>query len=190
MRAARWLRPLARLAPRRLAACTSGVALVEFAITMPVLFTMYLGAFVLSDEISCSRKVTITARSVADLTSRYASLTPSGIQTVMAASAQIMNPYTGPTTVQVSEILVTSPTTGIVVWSQSLNGSTMLTGLATNLVVTLPANMAATGTYLVLGEVTYTYQPVIGLGANSAMTLYDKTYMSPRISNAIPLSSS
>lgn len=176
----------------RLAACRSGVALVEFAVSVPVLFTLYLGAYVLSDQISCSRKVTITARSVADLTSRYASLTPSGLQTVMAASAQIMQPYGGPTTVRVSEILVTSPTTGIVVWSQTLNASAtqMVTGLATNLVVTLPANMAATGTYLILGEVTYTYQPVVGLGANPQMTIYDKTYMSPRISNAIPLSTS
>ncbi|MDE1917037.1 MAG: pilus assembly protein [Sphingomonadales bacterium] len=174
----------------RLAKCRSGVAVVEFAFAMPLLFTMYVGAFVLSDEISCSRKVTITAHSVADLTSRYASLTPAGLQSVMAASAQVMNPYSGPTTVRVSEILVTSSTSGVVVWSQSYNGSSMVTGLATNLVVTLPANMAATGTYLVLGEVTYTYQPVIGLGSNAAITLYDKTFMNPRNSNAIPLSSS
>ena len=175
---------------RRLAASRSGVALVEFAIAMPVLFTMYLGAFVLSDQIACSRKVTITARTVADLTSRYASITPTGLQTVMAASGQVMNPYTNGGTTRVTELLVTSPTTATVVWSQSLTGTTMSQGLLIGSVVTLPASMAATGTYLILGEVTYTYQPVVGLGANTAMTLYDRSFMSPRISNAIPLSSS
>lgn len=175
---------------RALGASRSGVALVEFAICMPVLFVMYMCVFVLSDELSCSRKTTITARTMADLTSRYASLTPSSLQTIMAASGQVMTPYTtGTSTARISELLVTSPTTASVVWSQSLTGSTMTTGLATGTVVVLPLNMATTGTYLILGEMTYVYQPVIGLGSNAALTLYDKSYMSPRISNAIPLSS-
>jgi Flp pilus assembly protein TadG len=175
---------------RALGRCRSGVALVEFAIALPVLFVLYIMSFVISDEISCNRKVTVTARTVADLTSRYASLTQSGLTTVMAASQQVMSPYTGgTTTVRVSELLVTSTTTATVVWSQTQTGSTTTQGLANGSVVTLPTNLAATGTYLILGEVTYLYQPVIGLGAATTMTLYDKSYMSPRISNAIPLSS-
>lgn len=173
-----------------LARCRSGVAMVEFAIAMPVLFVLYIMSFVISDEISCNRKVTVTARTVADLTSRYASLTQSGLTTVMAASQQVMSPYTsGTTTVRVSELLVTSTTTATVVWSQTQTGSTTTQGLANGSVVTLPSNLAATGTYLILGEVTYLYQPVIGLGTTTTMTLFDKSYMSPRISNAIPLSS-
>jgi Flp pilus assembly protein TadG len=174
----------------RLARSTSGVALVEFAIAMPVLFVLYIMSFVISDEISCNRKVTVTARTVADLTSRYASLTQSGLQTLMAASKQVMSPYTGgTTTVRVTELLVTSTTTATVVWSQTQTGSTTTQGLANGSVVTLPTSLAATGTYLIMGEVTYIYQPVIGLGPTAAMTLADKSYMSPRISNAIPLSS-
>jgi hypothetical protein len=127
---------------------------------------------------------------MADLTSRYASLTSTSLQTIMTASTQIMNPSTtGATTTRVTELLVTSSTTGQVVWSQTQTGTTMTTGLAAGTVVTLPASMATTGTYLILGEMTYVYQPVVGLGANAAMTIYDKSFMSPRISNAIPLTS-
>ena len=174
---------------RALGHCNAGVALVEFAIALPVLFIMYAGTFVLADELSCNRKVTITARSVADLTSRYASLTPSSISTVMAASKQIMAPYNnGTTNVRVSELLVTSPTTATVVWSQTQTNATTSQGLANGSVYILPSNMAATGTYLILGEVTYSYQPPINYGASTAMSLYDRSFMSPRISNAIPLS--
>lgn len=175
---------------RALGRCNAGVALVEFAIALPVLFLMYAGTFVLADELSCSRKVTVTARSVADLTSRYASLTPSSLSTIMATSTQIMSPYAnGTTNVRVSELLVTSPTTATVVWSQTQTNATMSQGLTNGSVYVLPTSMAATGTYLILGEVTYTYQPPLNFGSSTAINLYDRSFMSPRISNAIPLSS-
>jgi Flp pilus assembly protein TadG len=52
---------------RRLACDARGVALVEFAICLPVLILLYLGAYVISDAITCNRKVTRSARAVTDL---------------------------------------------------------------------------------------------------------------------------
>jgi Flp pilus assembly protein TadG len=130
----------------------AGVALVEFAIAVPVLITLYLGAFVLSDEISCSRKVTVTARTVTDLTTRYASMTSTQLATIMASSAQVLAPYpVNKASVRVSELLVTGSTQ--VVWSQAnaASGTATIPALTVGSTITLPANMATTGTYLVLG---------------------------------------
>ncbi|MBY0304714.1 MAG: hypothetical protein K2W86_06140 [Sphingomonas sp.] len=53
-----------------------GLALVEFALTAPFLILLYLGTYQVNDAVGCNRKVTITARSVADLTSQFATVTP------------------------------------------------------------------------------------------------------------------
>ena len=71
----------------------SGNALVEFAVAFPVLIALYVGSFVLSDAIACNRKVTITARALTDLATRYQSLTQNDATTILNASAQVMSPY-------------------------------------------------------------------------------------------------
>ena len=176
---------------KRLLDCKGGAALIEFAFAAPILILVYVSTFVLNDEISCSRKVTVTARTLADLTTRYATMSTTNLATIMASSTQVLQPYNAAhASVRVSELLVTSSTTATVVWSSSYrsSGTTTLTALSAGASVTIPSSMAVTGTYLILGEISYAYTPALGLGAQTAMTIYDKSYMSPRLSNAIPLS--
>lgn len=79
----------------------SGNALVEFAMVASTMIFMYLGSAQLSDAINASRRVTITARALADLSSRTPSdvgsrigeLKESQLSTIMAASAQVLHPY-------------------------------------------------------------------------------------------------
>jgi Flp pilus assembly protein TadG len=162
-----------------------GSALVEFACAFPVLIALYIGSYALSDQLAASRKVTVTARTITDLTTRFGALSTAQLNTVLAASAQVLVPLDASrATIRVSELLVTGPSSATVVWSQARNG----TALTANTTLTIPTNMATTNTYLIFGEVTYTYQPVVGLGALTNMTFYDKSYMSPRLVSAIPLS--
>jgi hypothetical protein len=79
----------------------SGTALVEFAFVASIMIFTYLGSTQLSDAINANRRVTITARALADLSSRTPSdvgsrigeLTESQLSTIMAASAQVLHPY-------------------------------------------------------------------------------------------------
>ena len=71
-----------------------GNALVEFAVAFPVLVLLYVGSFVMSDAIACNRKVTITARALTDLATRYSNLTQAEAATILSASSQVMSPYT------------------------------------------------------------------------------------------------
>jgi Flp pilus assembly protein TadG len=53
----------------------SGLALVEFAFVATTMVFMFVGSVQLSDAINANRRVTITARALADLASR----TPSDV---------------------------------------------------------------------------------------------------------------
>jgi len=168
-----------------------GSMLVEFAVVLPVLFAMYVGSYVLLDEFTAGRKVTITTRTITDLATRYGVITTGQAQTVLAASAQVLVPYAGDNAqARMSQLLVTGPTTGRVMWSvvptAQASGTTM-PALASCATVTLPAGMAAVNTYLVMGEVNITYHPVVALGASTDMVLRDRSYMSPRNVISIPL---
>ena len=51
-----------------------GVSAVEFAMLLPLMVTLYLGAVEISQGVAIHRKVTLTARTVADLASQVTSI--------------------------------------------------------------------------------------------------------------------
>jgi len=168
-----------------------GSMLVEFAVVLPVLFVLYVGSFVLLDEFTAGRKVTITTRTITDLTTRYDIITTAQAKTVLAASAQVLVPYAGDSArARMSELLVTGPTTGRVMWSVVPSAQTsdaLMPALASCATVILPNGLVPVNTHLVMGEVNITYHPVVGLGAPTDMVLRDRSFMSPRNVTSIAL---
>jgi len=159
-----------------------GLAAVEFAFALPILLLMYLGGFQLSDAIACNRKVTITARAVADLTSQYATLAPSDADTILNASAQIMAPYKASNAlVRVSEIYVKDASTATVVWSRAVHGQALKAGAPFK----IPPSIVTPDTYLIYSEVNYAYVPPVIYGIVGPLSLSDAIYMTPRISNSV-----
>ena len=176
----RVLRPLRQLGHSR-----SGMAAVEFALVMPVLLTLYLVGNVLSDAIACNRKVTTTARTIADLTSRFVSVQTTDVDTILAASTQVLAPYSAASaSLAVSEVRITGTTTASVVWTRTQNGTARTAGST----IAIPANLAAVGSYLIVGEVSYPYNPGISWGGFNGFTLADTSIMVPRASDQVPLS--
>ena len=91
----------------------SGMALVEFALVATTMIFMYVGSAQLSDAINANRRVTITARAMADLASRTPSdvgsrigeLKESQLTTIIDASAQVLYPFASANAqVRVSEV--------------------------------------------------------------------------------------
>ena len=135
-----------------------GVVIIEFALVLPVMLTMYLGAYVVSDMVACNRKVTVAATTLADLISR--NMAPSGIAAAPATTsatsylsggALVLSPYPlSGATETITLLRVCSTTQAYVVWSQSQtqdNAGTVLTApitpgsTAAPTVVTLPAGL-------------------------------------------------
>ncbi len=129
---------------------TGSVAAVEFAILLPMMLTLYLGSVEVSTGAAVNRKVTLTTRTLADLTSQYTDVTNADISNILNASSDIMAPYpvSGQSAV-VSELTLDANGKATVVWSDTLNGTARSVGQT----VTIPPGLAVPNTYLILAEV-------------------------------------
>lgn len=176
---------LARLVTRRLSEFTRdkrGVSAVEFAMLLPLMLTLYLGGVEVSQGISIDRKVTLTARTVADLVAQVASIDTAGINAALGASTAVMAPYPDSSVkVTVSVIDIDANGNAKIKWSATKNGTARAVGSS----VTLPAALNVPSTSLVWGEASYTYQPSIGYVVTGTMNLSDQIYMRPRLSDTI-----
>jgi Flp pilus assembly protein TadG len=185
---------------RYLARDTRGAALTEMAFVAPVLISLYLLAYILSDAVICNRKVTVATRELTDVTSRFVGLQVSDLQNVLGAAQQVMVPFVADAahaTIRISEVQVSSATQARVIWSCT-NATT--NSIDTGSTVTLPTGMASStmlpdasatparaGAYLIMGEITYNYTPVFKFGGAGAMTFKDRIFLVPRAVNNIPL---
>jgi Flp pilus assembly protein TadG len=159
-----------------------GVSAVEFALLLPLMLTLYLGSAEVSTGIAISRKVTLTAHALADLASQYSSIANSDMSNILNASSDIIAPYpVNKLTAVVSELSINAQGQATVVWSDSLNGTARTVGQ----VVTIPTALAVANSYLILGEIQYSYNPTFGYVLTSTLTLKDQIYMRPRQSNSI-----
>ena len=151
---------------QRFAADTTGTPLVEFALVCPILLATYLGSFVALDATSCTRKVSIAAGQITDISSRYLALTTSDVDAILASTTQILAPYPAANAkVRLTQVQICAAgyngnagTVARVVWSRATSNETALTADTTGggtlpaisptpvpaaSIVTLPANMLA-----------------------------------------------
>jgi Flp pilus assembly protein TadG len=176
---------LAKLVTRRLsefARDKRGVSAVEFAMLLPLMLTLYLGGVEVSQGISIDRKVTLTARTVADLVAQVATIDTAGVNAALGAATAIMAPYPDANAkVTVSVVDIDSNGNAKVKWSSSKNGTARAVGSS----VSLPAALNVPSSSLVWGEAQYDYQPSIGYVVTGSMNLTDQIFMRPRLSETV-----
>ena len=159
-----------------------GVSAVEFAMLLPLMLTLYLGAVEVSQAIGADRKVTLTARSVADLVSQVSSINNAGMTNSLNAASTVMAPFsTANLKVVVSSVTVDAQGKATIAWSDTLNGAAHAKGST----VALPAALAVPNSTLIWSEVQYSYTPVIGYVMTGSVTLKDQIYMRPRLSDSV-----
>jgi Flp pilus assembly protein TadG len=180
-----FIRLLSEPFARRLAALARderGVSAVEFALLLPLLLTLFLGAVEVSQGIAADRKVTLTARTVADLVSQAQSLTSSDMTNSLAAASAVMAPYPdGNLKTTVSSVKIDASGNATVDWSATKNGTARAKGSG----VTLPTALKVPNTWLIFSEVEYAYTPTIGYVVSGTLTLKDQIYMRPRMSDSV-----
>jgi Flp pilus assembly protein TadG len=159
-----------------------GVSAVEFALLLPLMVTLFLGSVEISQGVGIDRKVTLTTRTVADLSSQVTSITNADMTNIFNASTAVMSPYaTGTLKITISLVNIDSAGVAKIGWSDALNGTARAVGSS----VTLPSALALPSTSLVLSEVSYGYTPTIGMVITGTLNLSDKIYMRPRLSDTI-----
>jgi Flp pilus assembly protein TadG len=167
--------------PARFARNRQGLAAIEFAILLPVMLVLYLSAFELTQAIAIKRLVTLTASTVANVVTQYASISASQqMPDILNASSTVLTPYpVANATVVVSCIQVNASGQATISWSQALNGTARTVGSS----VTLPTALDTPNTYVIWGETTYAYTPTIDYMHLGTIDLYSSVYMLPRSSS-------
>jgi Flp pilus assembly protein TadG len=184
----------------RLFSDSSAIAATEFAVIVPLMLVLFFGTVEFSSGVAVDRKVTLTSRTLSDLTSQarastanavYAGVNDSDLQNVFTASIAIIKPYSvTPMTAQISEIYVDSSRVATIQWSRAAsvgsdNATTATLGASSrnpnDIISTVPAQLLVPQTYLIMSEVSYLYTPLgIGYVMKSNLTLSDVSYSRPR----------
>ncbi len=198
---------LARLSASALIGDRSGLAAIEFAMIVPIMLVMFFGVVEFSSAIAVERKITLTARTLSDLTSQWPqnpSMADADLINVFTASIAILYPYSpAPTKAQLSEIYVDSNKIAKIQWSKAgtvasgSNQATLTTSTrsAGDVVTSIvPPALLMPQTYLIFSEVSYLYTPTVGyVMAKAGVNLSDVEYTRPRqgtcvLYNNVPLS--
>jgi Flp pilus assembly protein TadG len=143
-------------------------ALVEFAVILPVLLSIWAGMTEIAHAIDEWRKLTLLARTVADLTAQGDTQNPIGtplMTDIVASAAKVMRPFdTSTVQIVVSAMGVDLKRLNLVpqVCSSvaNANAKPRAAGTATDLLV--PAGYQTSGMRYVLAEVSISYTPMIG----------------------------
>jgi Flp pilus assembly protein TadG len=181
-----------------------GVAATEFAFIAPVMLVMFFGTVEFCSAVAIDRKVTLIARTLADLTSQQtpptiaadgANIADLDLQNNFTASIKITTPYDAtPTQATISEVYVDANLRATVQWSKAAiitSGATTatLTASARNqnddVSTVVPAQLLVAKTYLIFSEVSYNYVPTIGYVMKTGVNMKDVSYTRPRQATCI-----
>jgi Flp pilus assembly protein TadG len=165
-----------------------GVALVEFAMILPVMVALYVGGVALTLGIMTDRKVILLARSLGDLVARDTAISLSDSEDVFGAAAAVLAPYSTDKKIlrmSVSSIRINNKGKTCVVWSLSPNaGSSPFPRNPKDTVDSVvPADLRASASYssyLIVSEVEYDYTPIVGENIFGTIKMGETLFLKPR----------
>lgn len=183
-------RPIAAL--QRLAQDKSGIGAIEFAILVPVLLLLYLGALQTTLALSAAQRATRAAGTVADLVTQQASVNKATLAGMPSVANAIFVPFTiTGMTLKITGITIDASNKATVTWSWAQDGTTPYTAGST--VTTVPTDMNKASSFLVRAELAAPYQ-LISFGPDflpngyNSITIQRQYYYRQRTGTAIACS--
>lgn len=169
-----------------------GLAVLEFALALPVLMTLFYGVVEVTRYILIVQKAEKLAHSVADMTAQSKIATVATLNQVLAAASDIMNPYAMTTN---GKVFITSiyraagaDSVATVNWRHqgggSLSEASQLGTIGSN--ATLPAAFTFDERENVIAaEVFYQFSPLISSQFFGTKTIYRAAFYTPRLGELI-----
>ena len=172
-----------------------GIAAVEFAMIVPVMFFLFVGAVEFSQALTVDRRVTQSASSTADLIARAPSqgMSTSQVDNELKIIEQLIEPYElTQLTVRIISVKAQAvpgnpaAVTYRVDWSRDNRGGTPYSRNSTY--AGIPAGLLVAGESVIVAEATYNYTPLIfNYFIQSAFNLEEKFYLKPRNASCVHL---
>ena len=178
-----------------------GVAAVEFALILPIMAMMFIGAVEMSWAVGVDRRVSQVAGATGDLVARVNQNIPQAeVKDIMKIGSYLMYPFEE-TPLKVTMSIVTSDVNDATittlrwqcVYDASLPSASEMScscPAAPKPAYTIPSNLMGKNEGIVVADVAYNYKPLILTfdffmkaahpGANGIYTLKEKLYLKPR----------
>jgi len=178
----------------RLARSTRALGAVEFALTAPFLILLYIGSYQLMDAISAYRKVTVTARTLADLATQNETTTPDQMQAILDGARQVMTPYsTIGASLTIAQIAIDHTGVPTITWVCMNSESPVCSASNPALTISdvaIPENLKNPDTYLIYSQIVFNYEPAVAGSMIGPLTFSDHIFMNPRRSPSVCLKTS
>lgn len=182
---------MARIFARR----AEGIAAVEFALIVPIMATLFIGAVELSQAITANRRVTQVGSTTGDLVARATDVSDTDVLDIMKVGSYLLAPYSTSglkVDIRVVGSNATSATTTTLKWicSYDATNPNSVNCSCPNTAYTIPTGLVSTSDYVVIANVYYGYKPKLfdvfmkqyyG-GANGVYTMNEVVYLKPRSS--------
>ena len=173
-----------------------GVAAVEFALIVPIMATLFIGAVEMSQAVTVNRRVTQVGSTTGDLVARAdANISSTDITDIMKVGSYLLNPFPA-ASLKVDISVVSSSAANAATttqkWLCSYDGANPNTVNCTcpNTAYAIPAGLVTTSDSVVIASVSYGYKPVVfdvfmksaftGPKAGGVYTMTEKVYLKPR----------
>jgi Flp pilus assembly protein TadG len=160
-----------------------GVSAVEFALVLPLIISMYVGAVEFSHALTIDRRVTSVASAAADLVAQSEEVSSSDLQDIFTASSSIMLPSpASPVTLVRTSVEADEDNETAVAWSCGSNGGE---AHAEDEDYDLPEGLTQPFSSVIVAEVSYKYTPLVGEHLTGGITMSDTFYLRPRRSMTV-----
>lgn len=164
-----------------------GVAAIEFAMIVPLMFLLFVGAVEFSQAITVDRRVTQIASSTADLVARTKSISTSEVTSIFNISDELMKPYeTAPLKITILNVIASpsDATVTTICWFQNYQGGAA--SYTKGQTYKLPDGVVQAGESVVVSEVRYAYTPpLFHYFIKGTTNLSETFYLKPRLSASI-----
>lgn len=173
---------------------SSGAAVVEFALIVPLMLTLYFGCSEAAALLTADRKVQTVSSTIGDLVARSnKTITADQITDYFQAATSVMAPYATANLVQtVTAISISDTGQTSILWSVQFKKGVLSTSVASHpkgKPYALPAEMIAIakGQMVIASEAYYPYKPMLGLVFKNTLELDRSALFMPRFGGQITL---
>jgi len=163
---------------------TRGAAAIEFALLLPLMTLLFLGAVEMTDALNANRKTTAVASTVADLAAQADALHDAGIADIFGAAQAVLAPFdSAGTEIILSSVSVRPDGMTRVDWSDAFG-----TALphAKDAILDVPDDIIMANGSVIVAEVAYPYESPLSYFLIGEVILSDVFYARPRLALTVP----
>ena len=178
---------------RRFRRNSEGMALVEFAMILPIMVLLYLGGVAVTQGIMTNRKVVMLNHTIGDLVTQNTAITNgstlgSDAGAIFGAASAVMAPYSASSSLlgmRMSSVRISSTGAACVEWSLSSTSTFAPRTAKSDVTSVVPIEVRVPSTWLIMAESTYAYTPIVGIDITGTINMQKIIFMRARQSSRV-----